>query len=189
MTVNVNIPKPPWWSTGILDPAKHSRLIENRFSVGRRAGLSETNLKYIWEPLPDNVSSIERAWCKAIITGEPTGLGFRYSGNLKAVNRRMHALTGALLRNFVDASIMQTDELVTLGLTGGTVQATVLFIPDLGIVGGNMPDSPKRALMGILGERARNGKFTVVYAPDGLKKIFKTVGEELDTLLAKGTVV
>lgn len=42
----------PWWDTGVLDPAVHTKLIVNRMAIGRRSGLGEKNLKPIWTPLP-----------------------------------------------------------------------------------------------------------------------------------------
>jgi len=138
----------------------------------------------MWEPLSERVTDLERGWCKKVITGEHTGLGFRYSGPLKQVNVRMHELTGGFLRNFVDATIMQSEDIVGLAMTGGSVQATVLFIPDLGLLGSKLTEVPRRALVGVLTERARNGKHTSVYAPHGLKKQFGDIGEDLEGLLA-----
>lgn len=158
----------PWWDTGVLDPKHHLKLVQNRHSIGRRSGLGEHNLKPIWTPLPDDVTEIERKWARGVARHKtPSRVGPMYLGQESACLHRIYAMTGALLRNFVDAQIRTCDDLVRISFDKELeVDGRVLFVSDLGAldVMNSLQSAAKKQVLQVIADRIRRREPVAVYA-------------------------
>lgn len=95
---------------GCLDPVYHARLIEMLYDVSRQARVKE---QYITTSASEWCSPAELGWLQAFQMDNISKSG------LVVVNRRnsinvMSAMVGALVRNYIDARVVMTHELIDM---------------------------------------------------------------------------
>lgn len=169
----------PWWKTRmpdgtpILDPERHYRLIQQRQGIARRAGLGEAFMSAIWDPLPPEVTRNQRQWLINIIYKQPQHLLFH--GRISMVSHCFRALTGALLRNEIDARLMTVEEIVQLAMEGEQVDAGVLLVSDFAVKDEPRSEPVKRKLIGVLRQRINAGLPMALYITDA-EAFSKTYG-------------
>lgn len=152
------------WETGVLDPAVHGRLVQDRQYYAELAGVPE---EWLWEPLSAHVGEEELQWVRSYPKLHKKGVsGICYQGaSGRELMRRMQALTGALCRNFVDARLRMVEDVVGESLSGLKTCSTLL-IPNL-YLGFEKPFPSVKAEVGsLLFTRAGADRQTVLYIKD-----------------------
>jgi hypothetical protein len=142
----------------MLDPLRHARIVQDLEGVCSRAGITRQALT---GSAVEHCSEQELAWLRDYHTNVDAGnLGLRLLGK-NGLNRCM-ALTGALVRNYIDARVRTVDQLIE-----DPVDATVLCCPNFYLQGQkNMPAWRVQKLYDILLERLKSGHSTVVWLDD-----------------------
>lgn len=143
---------------GTLNAADHEQMLVRLDVVAARAGIPaeaicRTFRAYVGE------DGIERAWAARVIrarTAPPRGLA--YVGAWPDVPRRMEALAGAFVRNFVDARVFPLGRALE-----ERPESLVLFVPNF-YAAGKPPAWQVGQILDFLSERAAAGRATVVYA-------------------------
>src|SRR5688572_4798293 len=103
------------YASGCLTPEKHGPLVAEIDKFAAIAGLGGGNMRYIWEPI-GNVSltkgeiGILQNIKKLAAQGKG---GVLYVGeNPSAIVKKLMALTGCMLRNYVDARFMPLESVI-----------------------------------------------------------------------------
>lgn len=149
------------YSTGVLTPEVHWRLVENLPRYTRAAGVIPSD---VWTPF-DEVCGTEEEM--AFVTGydENPSLGLVYVGRFDpVVDRRMRVLAGLFLRNFLTARVASAEVLVSEALSGAVESVTALFIPDFCTQSSSYPDVRSRFMYSLIVGRLAEGHTTVVWS-------------------------
>lgn len=174
----------PWDEGSPLDREAHGELIRDVGMYSRLAGIRR---EWLWQPLAGHVGENELTYLAGYRRLRDCGIrGLLYIGHVNGVNDRMQALTGALVRNFVDARIRPVSQAITrIGPIDESPPArcSVLFIPDLCVGGEKQPDWFVREVVALFMEREAAGKQTIAYLRS-LELVKKVYGETLAELLA-----
>lgn len=157
--------------TSILDPVRHERLIANLDNYCETANVPP---KYVHQSmkalLPADAPEIE--WVTRFNHYRREGVGgLLFIGKVKAptVDERMMAMTGALLRNYLDARIVPLNTLLSVQEDGGSLDPTVMMIPNLfiaGAAGKTLPAWKAQQVYDVLLARLTQSKPTVLYVED-----------------------
>lgn len=156
----------------ILVPGVHDRLVKDIDVYAARAGIPTSAIR---SPLSAVCSEEEIAFVKKLKQHESNGVfGLAYVGEPSAtvsVITRMHAIAGACLRNFIDARVMTTSE-VLHSASDGFDHPTVLLIPNYYVYKAGLATWHVAALLDVLTNRMVEGRQTFLYVQDldGLKK-------------------
>jgi len=155
------------YSSGVLDPTKHARLVGELESIVTDAHIPK---QMVYTKLSDFCGEEERCWVRALrkLPLSENG-GLVYSGACGDVGVKMFALAGCFLRNFVRAQVFTIQEVIEVYKKGGTVDATVLLIPNFFYrqsSGGRVPDWQTSLILGMLYSRYAKGQQTVIYVED-----------------------
>ena len=117
------------YMSGVLDKEIHSRLVQDIDNIAATAAIQP---EWICHPLEDSVTPLTLSWVKGFhrrIHGGCSGLvlkGRRYD----FAARNVSAIAGALLRNFVNAQVVTTQNLYSLLKRGEAPDPTCLLIPE-----------------------------------------------------------
>lgn len=166
---------------GVLESPKHDRLFLGIDGYAERAGIPK---QAIWSALGPRVTPLEYKWVETFNSHSDTGLvGLLYTGEHEDVLLRMQAITGALIRNFIDAKMMTLSKVVDLENAGG-VEATVLVIPNFCSSSKQTALTAWKAVMvsDLITARAAQGLPSIVYAPD-LELVAQVYGPDVQALL------
>lgn len=159
----LNIPEQVY-EEGLLDRDYHSRLVADGSAAIAAAGILPHML---WSKLSDYCSEEEISWVRAI-RKQDTRPGLLLMGkSTVSVESRMMAMTGACLRNYIDARLLTVQDVLALLKTDTMVSPTVLMIPNFCLDKGNGGDIATwqvSALLGLLVSRLTKGLRTVLYA-------------------------
>lgn len=152
----------------ILDPVRHDRLIANLDNYCETANVQRRFVEHSMKDfVPADADEVE--WVTHFNhyrTEGTAGLLFVGQFDNPTVDVRMMAIAGALLRNYLDARIVPLNTLLEIADSGGEVDATILLIPNLFIVGAagkTLPAWKMQGLYDILMKRMTTGKPTVAY--------------------------
>lgn len=174
----------PWDDGSPLAKSAHSELIRDVAMYARLAGIRR---EWLWQPLADHVGANEIQFISSYRRLRDRGVkGLLYVGASNGVNDRMQALTGALVRNFIDARVRPTSQAITrIGPIEESPPAacSVLFLPDLCVGPGDQPDWFVREVVAMFMEREAAGKQTIAYIRS-LEMVKKVYGETLSELLS-----
>ena len=154
----------PWYDKekgGVLVPEVHGRLVSDLSHIVEQAGLGEAHKHYVWESLHGVVGAAEIKYVQEFHNLPVFGAVY-IGGDYNSVYDKMLALTGAFIRNFVDARIMTTEAIVTANKQGMEVNPTVLLIPNL-YVSEKTVDWKTAIVADICNQRILQGRHTVVY--------------------------
>lgn len=150
------------FSSGLLDKDYHERLLADLTKVTQVAGIPA---KYVWSKLSAYCGHDELAWVRSIRHVATDGLA--YTGKLSIpVDNKMFAITGAMLRNYIDARVMTVQDVLQKLKDGDMPTPTVLLIPNFCIEkgeGGDIPQWQASSLLGLLYSRAAKEQKTVIY--------------------------
>lgn len=150
----------PWDEGSPLNEVVHKRLIGNAAFYAEQAGIEEL---WLWQPLEDSVGPNELKWVSQYHKlREMRVCGILYLGKYEAetglsVGERMQAMTGALVRNFIDARCKSLAEALEQD-----VDCDCLMIHDFALhdkVAFKIRDAGSRLVM----DRARRGEKTILY--------------------------
>lgn len=152
------------YASGILDRVHHARLVADIDRIARQAGIPR---RYIWTPLANNVSAAEQGWVRQFHQHGAAGLcGLLLVGKPDGISHRMASITGALLRNFVDARLVTLQDLLAQARDGSAVNCTCLAVPNFGMTDGSkLPVWQTAGLLGVLTERFQANRQTVLHVP------------------------
>lgn len=138
----------------------HDRLIQD---VGYYAELAGIQPHWIWQPLSPYVGEMELEWVTKF-RRQHAGLLFIGESDPEGGSgaaKRMEAIVGCLVRNFLDARMRTLDE--ALEASEETQLCTLLAIPDLCASGEVQAGYRAAAVWGLLTRRATAGRKTVAY--------------------------
>ncbi len=168
----------PWDDGSPLDKVAHKRLIGSTSFYAEMAGIEEL---WLWQPLAGSVAPNEVKWVYNYhMLRNKRVCGLLYLGDYEldgddtplSVGERMQAMTGALVRNFIDARCRSLAEAVE-----EEPNCDCLMIHDLALhekVPFKLKDPGARMIM----NRARRGLKTVLYG-HSIELIKDEFGESL----------
>lgn len=179
------------WATGVLQPEHHDRLVANIDQIAMRAGLGVANKHMIWTTA--ELQKAEMQWCEAAVRMARTQeawdqnvLGICYTVDQQAAEAKMLAMTGLLVRNFVDARCMSRMDVVAERKANGSIDASVVMVPDFALPEyvETMPAWERTAMMEFVHERIRDGLPTCLFvgvSMDTLRQKLPTVHADLES--------
>lgn len=122
------------YDAGCLYPEKHQVLVDDLYKYAAQAGLSG-NEDFIWKSVePYELSEIEKLFLQKLdkIPKEKGKYGLLYcEQDSEDIAERLMAITGLLVRNFIDARYMTLQDFLGHFKEHGGVQSKVLCIPNL----------------------------------------------------------
>ena len=152
---------------GLIDEREHEQLLADINGVLRQAGIPQ---EYVWTSIREFCSDEEIDFVASLKKDDcPIGMVYMGEFNKPAVNERMMAITGACLRNYINAKVMTVQDVLGALKTGSMPSPTVLLIPNFFMgkgSGGHIADWEKSDLLGLLYKRHQEGKKTVIYVSD-----------------------
>lgn len=186
------------YATGVLTPEKHGPLVQDLDKLCERAGIGGVNKKFVWSPVGDALSKSEVEYLRQFhfhTTADAPKYGLVYSSTKNmlysaSIQERMMVMVGCLMRNFVDARIMQLDTVLQYVLKEGLIEAKCLFVPNFFIAAeadGMLPYK-KQAIHDMLLYRIANGLQTVLYV-DKKEKLAAFYGEGVKGTLSPKTFI
>lgn len=156
------------FDSGLLNADYHDRLLADVETFAKKAGVP---LSAVWMPLSQYCDkSADYEWVRTIKASTDGGL--LYLGKHKVpVEEKMRAIAGACLRNYTDARVMSVQDVIKRLKGGEMAEPSVLLIPNFCIdkaEGGDIASWEVSQLLGLLIDRASQGKKTVLYAASWL---------------------
>jgi len=149
----------------VLDPKEHGRLVKEIESVAKRAGIP---VQMVWTSMKKFCTPDEIAYVRELRKKMKSGvLGLVYVGSsdaYKAIIDRMSAVAAACVRNYINAQVMNVNDVIRETQAGTMPMPTVLLIPNFYI--GSDNDIPKwrsGALLDMLYSRKQEGLQTFLY--------------------------
>lgn len=166
----------------ILDEKVHGRLIADLDRVASVANIPKT---MIHRTMKDYCTPEEIDWVRHIRNrgGDKVSLAYVGDSGDTPIESRMMAMTGACLRNFIDARLMTLQEVINLLKEDAMPEPTVLMIPNFFIGkddGGQIASWEVSSLLGLLISRLSAGKVTVLYV-QSLKQLEAQYGKPFTT--------
>lgn len=158
------------WATGVLKPEYHDRLVANLTQIVQRSGLGPMNRHLIWTSAELNKAELQL--CEGAVVATRNGglwelprIGICYTQNHAQAEQKMLEMTALLVRNFVDARCMSRADIVAERKANGTVDASVLMVPDFALPEyvETMPNWERAAMMEFVHERVRNQQPTCLF--------------------------
>ena len=170
----IEVPKEVF-EIGILKKDYHERLLADLDRVASQAGIPAP---FVWSKLSQYCNEADVAWVKALKHGKDNGMA--YIGEFEnPIEDRMMAITGACLRNYVDARLMSVQEVLSRLKSDNMPHPTVLLIPNFCLdkkEGGDIPAWQVSGLLGMLYARLARGLKTVVHV-GSMEALQKYYGE------------
>lgn len=158
------------FAKGCLTEEKHTPLVAQIDKYAAIAGLGGGNMRYIWEPL-QNLTEMETLVLKNIKKlGEKGKCGLLYvGGDPQKIADRLMALTGCMLRNYVDAQFMTLEKMLKEYADRESISAAVACIPNLHMVGTYLPPWQQSLLYDLLLQHMADGKLIIGYIENTTK--------------------
>lgn len=161
------------YKSGVLDKHEHGRLVQEIESVARRAGIP---VQMVWTSMKDICSEDELEYVRQLRRKSPEGVyGLVYVGKSQGVHSildRMSAVAAACVRNYINAQVMNVNDVIRNVQAGTMPEPTVLCIPNFYIgAEADIPQWRSGALLDMLYSRQQSGLQTFLYVKDmdGLK--------------------
>jgi hypothetical protein len=152
----------------VLDSQEHARLMSDIDHIAQVAGVQ---VKYIHQSMKDVCGETEIKWVKNYHKNRVLGIPGLVLEGVANPDSVCQSITGALLRNFIDARVIPLNQLLDLQASNDLPTPSVLLIPNLFV---KMADSTKSGIPAwkmqtiydiLLGRAVRNMP-TVVYIQD-----------------------
>lgn len=160
------------YSQSCLDPEKHGPLIDDIYRYAAMAGLGGSNMRHIWEPIEKHGLSEEetlmlknikklskRGQAGALYVGQDSGM----------IADRFMALTGCMVRNYVDARYVPLERAIDEFKEQGAVSAAVACIPNFHTDATCLKDWRISLLYDLLLQHMSEGKLIIGYVQDMAK--------------------
>jgi len=178
------------YATQVLTEDRHDRLVSDIDRIAKRSGVAKT---WIWTAVNDLLPEHDKLWLRQVKKHaqdpEDPRYGLRYTpergGDMSPEPvQRMMAMTGCLIRNFMDAQLMTVQGALTTIRKEGAVTATVLLIPNFFVAKESDKEGgwKAQALSDLLDFRIAEGLQTVVFVDD-MDVLRQRYGKFLYTLL------
>lgn len=159
------------YDSGLMDPAYHERLVADIQGVVQQAGISEP---YVWTSMRKYCGQAEINYIQNIklwARQDDPVFGMVYVGKVEKapVNDRMMSLAGACLRSYINAKVMNVQEVIAALKDGVMPSPTVLLIPNFFLArsnAGRIAEWEVSSLIGLLYKRQQEAKQTVLYVAD-----------------------
>jgi hypothetical protein len=149
------------FKTGLLSKSFHDRLIADLQRLAQQAGIPA---KFVWAPLSINCPEAVVEWVRGMQISQDSG--FAYIGKSDPpVETQMMAITGALMRNYVDARMMSVQDVLSRLRKETMPSPSVLLVPNFCLDkadGGDIPTWQVSSLMGLLLDRMAQEKKTIL---------------------------
>lgn len=159
-----------------LDKEYHARLIAD---LDRVAELAAIPPKMVYSRLSQYCTGDDLTWVRGLKKGDqPQGLVYIGKYTIP-VEDKMMAITGACLRNFIDARMMPVQEVISRLKSDDMPHPTVLLIPNFCLEkgeGGDIAQWHISSLLGLLYTRMTKNLKTVLYV-GSLSALEKNYGE------------
>lgn len=191
---------------GVLTPGYHERLFLDLKNFAHRAGLGGAP-KYVVQSAKPHLDQEEITRAAKLKEYLADGTyGSLYGPKVPNVPSRFMALTGAFLRNYVNARYMTMAQVLEDFRQDNYVQATILLIPDFHIPMAGEVGPPKKngefvkssgyeknmtkpqfiteAVAGLLLQRISNGQYTYLYSEDP-SRLEKDYGPYITKLISE----
>ena len=171
-------------NTSVLDKEVHKHILDD---LERYASIAGISTHMLGTSVNGYLKPHEIEWLRGIkllLKNGEANYCFTGTGN-KDISTKMMAITGCLMRNFIDAwmmslmTVVEDDELAQV--------PTVLLIPDFHSVGAAESGKPLAPwqltrLHGLLLNRLSDNKGTIIYTSD-FKKVRECYGSGIDGLI------
>lgn len=159
------------FESGLMDKGYHERLIADIQGVVQQAGIPEL---YVWTSMRKHCGGDEISYITDLKTHtdkENPVFGMVYLGKVKdtPINDRMMSIAGACLRNYINAKVMNLQEILVAMKNNMMPSPTVLLIPNFFLNrsdGGRIAEWEISSLIGLLYKRQQEDKQTVLYVGD-----------------------
>src|SRR5262245_53905499 len=113
---------------GVLRPKFHRKLVQGARQFCRTAGIPWQMLS---QDIGEPVGKEETDWLNGVFQNVDNNVyGLVYAGPHRSLHTRMQMLVAELLRNYVDARLRSSSQIVASWREGETYDCTVLLIPD-----------------------------------------------------------
>lgn len=150
------------FDSGLLDIEHHERLLADLNKVSDIAGIPP---RFVWSRLSEYCKGEDYKWLASMRTAETNGMV--YVGKTeRPIEDTMMAITGACLRNYIDARVMSVQEVIQRLKENEMPSPTVLLIPNFCLDkdgGGNLPAWQVSSLLGLLYTRLSRNLKTILY--------------------------
>jgi len=180
------------FSSGVLRKDVHSRLVADIDNVARDASIMRD---WIWAPLQPQVGPTELAYVRKFKEHRAKRCGgLCYVGRKpgKAIDDRMSAIAGALVRNFVRARVMTLEQLLSHVEDKGMPDFSALMVPNFFIEkslgGGKVADWKVGQLLDTLTARRQAGLQTILYVSD-LESLGTEYGVAFERLIKEHYII
>lgn len=172
---------PEVYACDVLRPERHMALVEELDKFAHKAGIAAY---FIYRGISEFCPSEVVEWCRMMPSRKKAGVGGLVIESHGPVDVVMSGLAGALVRNYMDARIVTTHEIIE---AKGAPEAEVLLIPNFHVPGaaGNIADWNKHTLYGALLGRKMAGQMTVVQTHD-LAALGSEYGSHMRDLIVSG---
>lgn len=168
------------YESGVLRPEVHYRLVEKIDEFASRAGIDPS---WVWTPLSSVVGPDEVAYFRAFRKTDARGLVY-YGTFDPPVWRRMGALAGAFMRNFVSVRVVPMEGIVDETMDGEWApDFDVLMVPDFCPDGLKANDARRRIAFAMLMDRMNRGRHTLLACSDG-SALERAYGSEVVAVVA-----
>lgn len=160
--MDINDIPPEVFILGIMDKDYHARLIAGLEGVARVAGIPPF---MAWSRMSQYCSDEDMKWFRKMRDDQEAGLVY-VGHHAIPVEDKMMAITGAFLRNYIDARIMVVQDIIKRMKTDTMPSPAVLLIPNFFLEkggGGDIPTWEVSSLLGLLYSRMAQGLKTVLY--------------------------
>lgn len=156
-----NIPKEVF-DLGIMDKEYHARLIADLENVSLVAGIPPN---MVWSKLSQYCEDEEFEWVRHFREITECGLAF-VGPHTIPVEDKMMAITGAFLRNHIDARMIVVQDIIKYLKDDDMPSPCVLLIPNFCLEktgGGDIPTWEVSSLLGLLYSRMAHNQKTILY--------------------------
>jgi len=147
---------------GILNREYHARLLLNLETHAANAGIPP---EFVWSKMSKYCTPEEVTWVRRMRVEKDHGLCYRGVFPVP-IEDKMMAVTGACLRNYIDARMMTVQEVLHYLKAGDMPSPTVLLIPNFCLdkgEGGDIAQWQSSSLLGLLYSRLAKNLKTVLY--------------------------
>jgi hypothetical protein len=152
----------------VLDSQEHARLMSDIDHIAQVAGVQ---VKYIHQSMKDVCGETEINWVKSYHKNRVRGIPGLVLEGVANPDSVCQSITGALLRNFIDARVIPLNQLLALQAANDLPEPSVLLIPNLFVkmaegAKSGIPAWKMQAVYDVLLGRATRNMPTVVYIQD-----------------------
>jgi hypothetical protein len=156
------------YESGVLDRTEHDRMVADIAKIARDANLRP---EWIWARIEQHCTAGEIEWVRRFPFHKSEGrAGLCLVGKhpAPAIEDRMSALAGTLVRNFVRARLMTVHQVIEAVDDGQPPEMSCLLVPNffLGKIEGALPAWRLALLLDGLLNRKLRGLQTVLYVTD-----------------------